>query len=86
MVDTAKIEKLKIILREESCPFFTDEEINFYLSENKGDIKQTAYRCLILKSENTELSVSGLTAADTSKYFRTIAQKYRKNNSKILSG
>lgn len=78
------IEKLKVVLREEDCPFFTDEELEFYLLENGQDFNETAYQCLILKSENTNLVLSGLETADTSKYFRRVAQRYRKNNSRVL--
>lgn len=80
------IEKLKIILREKDCPFFEDEEISFYLKENQNDFNATAYQLLIIKSETTTLVLSGLEAADTSKYFRRLAQRYRKNNSGVLKG
>lgn len=83
MVD---IDKLKIILREKDCPFFTDEELNFYAEENGQDFNKTAYHCLIVKSEDTTLNISGMQAADTSKYFRRLAQRYRSNNTGILSG
>lgn len=83
MVD---IDKLKIVLREKDCPFFTDEELNFYIEENQNDFNKTAYQCLIIKSEDTTLNISGMQAADTSKYFRRLAQKYRSNNTGILSG
>lgn len=82
----AKLEKMKIVLREKDCPFFTDEELEFYLIDSDKDVNKALYRCLIIKSEDTTLSVSGLRCADTSKYFRRLAQKYRPNNSKILSG
>lgn len=80
------LEELKLVLREEDVPFFSDEELNFYLSENNGDYKATAYQCLIIKAEDTTLSVSGLSASDSSKYFRRIAGRYRPHNSGILSG
>lgn len=83
MVD---IDKLKIVLREKDCPFFTDEELNFYIEENGNDFNKTAYQCLIIKSEDTTLNISGMQAADTSKYFRRLAQNYRSNNTGILSG
>lgn len=79
------LEELKIITRENDCPFFTDEELMYYLEKNKT-VEQAAYQCLIVKSENTTLSVSGLSCADTSKYFLRLAQRYRKNNSGILGG
>lgn len=80
------LDKLKLMVREKDCPFFTDEELDFYLEESGGDLNKAAYRCLILKSENTTLSVSGLQCADTSKYFRRLAQRYRTTNSGILPG
>lgn len=80
------IDELKIILRENDCPFFSDDELNYYLSKNGNDLNDTAYHCLIIKSEDTSLNISGLNASDTSKYFRRLARRYRKSNSKILPG
>jgi len=80
------LEELKVVLREDDIPFFTDEQLEFYLSENSGDYKKTAYQCLLIKAEDTTLSVSGLTAADSSRYFRRIAARYRPHNSGILGG
>ena len=33
------IENLKLILRENDIPFFTDEELEYYLKEAQGDVK-----------------------------------------------
>ena len=80
------IEDLKIVLRERDVPFFTDEELEFYLEENKGNYQATAYQCLLIKAENTTLTISGLTAADSSAYFRRLAPRYRPHNSGVLKG
>lgn len=80
------LEDLKIILRESDIPFFSDEQLEFYLRENDGNYRATAYQCLLIKAEDTTLSVSGLNAADSSKYFRRLASKYRPYNSGILKG
>lgn len=80
------IDELKIVLREKDIPFFTDKELEFYLSENDGDYRKTAYQCLLIKAENTSMEISGLTTADTSAYFRRLASRYRPNNSGILKG
>lgn len=80
------LSELKIVLRENDIPFFDDEQLNFYLSENGGDYNRTAYQCLLIKAEDTTLSISGLSAADTSKYFRRLASRYRPSNSGILKG
>lgn len=80
------IEDLKIVLRENDIPFFTDQELAFYLKENDGDYRRTAYQCLCVKAENTTLNIAGLTTADTSAYFRRLASRYRPNNSGILKG
>ena len=80
MTELSLIDKLKIILRENDCPFFNDDELEFYLAENGGDFNKTAYQCLTLKSENTSLNIIGMQAGDTSNYFRRLAQKYRTSN------
>lgn len=80
------LESLKIVLREKDCPFFEDDELSYYLSKNGNDFNKTAYQLLIIKSENTTLSMSGLEVGDTSKYFRRLAQQYRENNSRVLEG
>lgn len=80
------VDELKIILRENDCPFFTDEELEYYLQKNNKDVESTAYHCLIVKAEDTTLNISGMSASDTSKYFRRLAMRYRKNNSGILEG
>lgn len=81
----SNLEELKLIIRENDCPFFDDEELQYHL-ESQGSVKAAAYRCLVLKSENTTLSVSGLNCADTSAYFLRLAQMYRPNNSGRLKG
>ena len=80
------VDELKIILRENDCPFFTDEELEYYFQKNNQEINSTAYHCLIVKSEDTTLNISGMNTSDTSKYFRRLAQRYKKNNSGILTG
>lgn len=82
----ADIERIKKILREEDIPFFSDEDLNFYLNENNGDVNSTIYQCLLLKAENTALGLSGVDLPDSSSYFRRLAQKYRPNNSGVLKG
>ena len=79
-------QQLKLILREKDCPFFSEDELEFYLEKNDNDLNSTVYECLMVKSENTTLSVSGLECADTSQYFRRLAQQYRPSNSGILPG
>ena len=81
------IERMKIILRENEAPFFADDsELQFYIDENNGDVDKAIYQCLILKSENSVISVSGMSSQDTSSYFKRLAQKYRPNNSGVLRG
>lgn len=80
------IDELKLNLRESDCPFFTDEELEQYYQKNGGDVRKTTYECLVTKSQDTTLSVSGLTCADTSKYFLRLASMYQPNNSGVLKG
>lgn len=82
----SNLEDLRIILREEDIPFFSYEDLEFYLKENNGDYRATAYQCLLIKAENTALAVSGLSTGDSSAYFRRLAAKYRPYNSGVLKG
>lgn len=86
MSELSKHGRIKKLLREVECPFFSDDDIDFYLSENNGNENKTLYQMFLIKAEDTTLSVSGLSCADTSKYFRRLAQRYRQNNSRQLKG
>ena len=77
------LELLKMNILEKEYPYFDDDQLNAYL-EIEGSVKAASYRCLIIKAENTSLSVSGLNCADTSKYFMRIAQRFRASSSRIL--
>lgn len=80
------IEIIKKELREEQSPYFEEDDIEYYLSKNNGDIKATMYEMLIIKSEDSTISVSGLNTQDTSAYFKRLASKYKTFNSCILEG
>lgn len=82
----SNLSNLKLILRESEIPFFTDDQLNFYLGQNQNDVRRAAYQCLLIKAEDTTLVVSGLTTTDTSKYFRRLASQYRPFNSGTLKG
>lgn len=76
--------RFKKILREDEMPFFSDEDIEFYINENNGDVKKSLYHLLIVKSENTNISLPGLSTNDTSSYFKRLAARYKSNNSHTL--
>ena len=80
-----EIQELKLILREETSPFFTDEEIAYYLEKNNGNINNAAYECLLLKAEDDSIQLpGGLTLANNSEYWLRLAKKYKPNGSRIL--
>ena len=78
------LDRLKTVLRERDIPFFSDEDLAFYLEKNGNDFDATAHECLIVKSEDSTVQISGLTTADTSKYFLRLASRYRPYNSGTL--
>ena len=78
-------DRIKKILREDDVPFFSDEDIDFYLKENGGNFSDAVYHMLIVKSEDTTIQLTGYTTADTSKYYLRLAQRYRPQNSGILN-
>ena len=80
-----EIQELKMILREETSPFFTDEEIAYYLDKNNGNINNAAYECLLLKAEDDSIALpGGLTLANNSEYWLRLAKKYKPNGSRVL--
>ena len=77
--------KIKVILREEDMPMFSDEQISEFVAG--ADTPEDAlYELLLLKSENTSFSISGLSVAETSDYFRRLAATYRPHNTGSLGG
>lgn len=79
------IEIIKKEIREAQAPYFDDDDFSYYLQKNNGDVNATIYEMLIIKSEDSAISVSGLSTSDTSSYFKRLASRYRRYNSGILS-
>lgn len=79
------LEKLKLELRETSSPFFSDNDLNYYLEKNNNDLNKTIYECLLLKAEDDSISLpGGLSLANNSNYWLRLARKYRPNGSRCL--
>ena len=79
------IDEIKLILREDDIPFFTDEQISKYIGLYET-LDLALYAMLMVKAENTQMRIAGMTTQDTSSYFRKLARQYRPNNSGILKG
>lgn len=79
------IDELKLILREDDIPFFTDEQISKYIALYET-LDLALYAMLMVKAENTQIQIAGMSTQDTSSYFRKLARQYRPNNSGILKG
>ena len=78
------IDVLKKELREEQVPYFEETDFQYYLDKNNGNLNATIYEMLIIKSEDSTISVSGLTTQDTSSYFKRLASRYKQFNSGVL--
>lgn len=77
--------KLKRELREDTSPFFSDEDLMYYYEKNNEDFKLTCYECFLLKAENDSISLpGGLNIADNQNYWLRLAKKYKPNGSRIL--
>lgn len=76
---------VKRILREDTMPLLSDELIAD-ISSSSDTLDEVIYKGALMKSEDTTLQVSGLSTADTSKYFLRIASMYRPSNTGILGG
>jgi len=80
------IERIKKEIREEQAPYFEEDDFQYYLDKNGGNVNDTIYEMLIIKSEDSTISVSGLNTGDTSSYFKRLASRYKRFNSGILEG
>lgn len=80
------IERIKKEVREAQSPYFEEDDFQYYLDKNGGNVDATIYEMLIIKSEDSTISVSGFSTADTSAYFKRLASRYRQFNSGVLEG
>lgn len=80
------ISRIKKEIREEQAPFFEEDDFQYYLDKNNGNMNATIYEMLIIKSEDSTISVSGLSTQDTSGYFKRLASRYKQFNSGLLEG
>lgn len=78
------IERIKKEVREQQAPYFEEEDFQYYLDKNNGNVDATIYEMLIIKSEDSTISVSGLSTQDTSSYFKRLASRYKQFNSGVL--
>ena len=81
-----EIARIKKEIREDQAPYFEEDDFTYYLEKNNGNIDATIYEMLIIKSEDSSISVSGLTTHDTSSYFKRLASRYKQFNSGALKG
>lgn len=84
-MDVNTLMHIKTEIRESMSPYFDDGEIEYYFNRNGGDVDATIYELLIVKSEDSTISISGLNTGDTSAYFKRLASRYRRYNSGVLS-
>ena len=80
------VERVYKEIREEQSPYFEDGDIEYYLEKNHGNVEATIYEMLIIKSEDSSLSLSGVNTTDSSGYFKRLASKYKQFNSGTLIG
>ena len=81
-----EIERIKKEIREDQAPYFEEDDFQYYLDKNNGNVDATIYEMLIIKSEDSSISVSGLTTQDTSSYFKRLASRYKQFNSGVIKG
>ena len=86
MTDVEKVQYISKEIREAQAPYFDEDDFLHYLNKNNGDVNATIYEMLIIKSEDSTISVSGLTTQDTSSYFKRLASRYKQFNSGTLEG
>lgn len=83
-MDAKTLAAVKREARENMSPYFYDDDIEYYYEKNSGDLRATVYELLVIKSEDSTISVSGLTTQDTSAYFKRLASRFRDYHSGVL--
>ncbi len=80
-----EIQELKLRLREETSPFFTDEELAYYFKMFNNDLDKTTYKLALIKAEDDSISLpGGLSLPNNASYWRSIASMYKPNESRCL--
>lgn len=80
-----EINELKLRLREESSPFFTDEELAYYFKMFNEDLNLTTYKLALMKAEDDSITLpGGLSLPNNSAQWKRIAAMYRPNESRCL--
>lgn len=78
-------QELKLRLREETSPFFTDEELAYYLEMFNNDLDKTTYKLALMKAEDDSISLpGGLSLPNNKSQWLTIAAMYKPNESRCL--
>ena len=74
------IERAIIELREGESPFFSDDELDYYLNiKHPNDFNSAMYEMCLLKAENDSITLpGGLNIPNNQDYWKTLAKKYRK--------
>ena len=83
-MDPMTLMHIKTEIRENMSPYFDDTDIVYYYEKNGRDINATIHELLIVKSEDSTISVSGLSTGDTSAYFRMLRWRSQRFNSGVL--
>ncbi|CEN80995.1 hypothetical protein [Paraclostridium sordellii] len=80
-----EINELKLRLREESSPFFSDEELAYYLKMFDNDLDKTTYKLALMKAEDDSITLpGGLSLPNNSSQWKRIAAMYKPNESRCL--
>lgn len=73
------LKTLKLNIREEQYPFFSDEELEKILADCGFDIADASYRALIMKAENDSMHLPDIDLESSRQYWLSLASLYRKN-------
>jgi len=71
------LDTLKLETFESECPYYSDEQLAYFLEKHGQDLEAACYDILLRKSMNSQLQISGYTSQDTSGFFKRMASRYR---------
>ncbi len=80
------LDKLKLNIREEQFPCFTDEELVYVLEASSFDLDKASYNCLIRKAFDNSIRLpSGMDIPSNKEYWLSLARLYRQSGSRNMS-
>lgn len=86
-MDEKAIKKLKILLKEDTYPYFDDDALEIFLDENENDVYKTASELCLLKADSEKsIKVGPITIENPDpEFWKDLSIKYKAKSQEIAA-